>query len=420
MKTRLSKSILASSLTLTVAMSIGTAGASPIEKSIQALGMDISSAEQAAIESAVNSSREISRRAEQYNGLPYRRDAHAKATACVRATFSINGDIPERFQHSVFSEPGKEYRAWVRFSNGDMLVQPDSKPDARGMAIKLMGIEGEPIAPELGKGGTQDFIMTNTPAFFNRNIYDYADDARFLAKFERTKWFISLFPPRLHPKQFYRAVQTISSRIDTPLAPQYYSMLPYQLGNTRLKFSTKPCPGSHYPKATDKNDPDFLTRQIEDTLADGAACFEFMVQPKAPGAYMPMDDATVIWSEEKSPFIPIARVRIPPQKLGGEPQRQFCENLSMNPWHGVGEWLPEGSLSRARRVVYNAVSEFRHEKNDVERYEPDNWCVPGAQEACTQDQGMIISKSRWPLPRCFDSLFQPLNGQSVNSECGGL
>lgn len=391
--------------------------ASPVKDSIDALGMDISPAEQAAIESAMTSSIEISRRATQYNGLPYRRDAHAKAVACVRATFSVNGDIPTHFRHSVFSQPGREYKAWVRFSNGDMLVQPDSKPDARGMAIKLMEVEGKPIAPEMGTGGTQDFIMTNTPAFFNRNIFDYADDATYLARFERTKWFISLFPPRLHPKQFYRAIQTVSSKIDTPLAPQYYSMLPYQLGNTRLKFSARPCPGSHYPKATDKSDPDFLTRQIENTLANGAACFDFMVQPKVPGAYMPMDDATVIWPEQKSPFIPIARLHIPAQQLGGEPQRQFCENLSMNPWHGVGQWQPEGSLNRARRVVYNAVSAFRHEKNDVQRSEPDSWCVPGAKEACTPEQGLIVSKPAWPLPRCFDSLYQPLNGESVSSDC---
>ena len=216
------------------------------------LGMNISQQEQEAIKKAMQYGREISRIAETKNGLPYRRDAHAKATGCLRATFSVNGDIPEHFQHSIFANPAQEYEAWIRFSNGDMLVQPDSKGDARGMAIKVMGVDGEKIAPELEGAKTQDFIMTNTPAFFNRNVFDYVDDMYYLSKLQRTKWFISLFPPRLHPKLLYRAAQTVSAKINSPFDPQYYSMLPYDLGGVELKFSAKACPGMTELKNVDK------------------------------------------------------------------------------------------------------------------------------------------------------------------------
>ena len=57
------------------------------------LGMDVSEQEQQAIKRAIEFGREISRIAQTQNGLPYRRDAHAKATGCLRATFSVNGDI---------------------------------------------------------------------------------------------------------------------------------------------------------------------------------------------------------------------------------------------------------------------------------------------------------------------------------------
>jgi len=143
----------------------------------------LSPQEAEAVVSAMRSAREISKRAEEINGRPYRRDAHAKATGCVRGLFEVNGDIPERYRHSVFASPAQSYEAWVRFSNGDMLVQPDRKPDARGMAIKLMNVSGERIAPELPDGGTQEFISTYTKAFFNRNIFDYADDMPYLARF---------------------------------------------------------------------------------------------------------------------------------------------------------------------------------------------------------------------------------------------
>lgn len=364
--------------------------------------------ETAAIESAIQSAREISRRAEAVNGRPYRRDAHAKATGCVRGLFSVRGDIPAQYRHSIFAEPAREYEAWVRFSNGDMLVQADKKPDARGMAIKVMGVEGERVAPELTGRLTQDFIMTNIPAFFNRNVFDYAEDMTYLAKFERTKWFVSLFPPRLHPKQFYRAVQTVSSRIDNPLQPQYYSMLAYQLGNTVLKYSARPCAGMTFREASDKSNYDYLTAEMQHTLDTTGACFDFMVQPQVPGSYMPIDDATVIWSEEDSPFQPVARLTLPPQKIGTETESEFCENLSMNPWHGVGDWRPLGSLSNARRLVYNAVSKYRHRENGVERSQPAGWCLPGGTTDCSAKDVLTVKHPTWPLPRTFDPLYREL------------
>lgn len=380
------------------------------------LGMQISEQEKKAIMDSIGYARQISKLAEKQNGLPFRRDAHAKATGCLRATFTVNANIANHFRHSVFQQPGREYEAWIRFSNGDMIVQPDSKPDARGMAIKLMNVEGEKIAPELTGAKTQDFIMTNTPAFFNRNIYDYADDMKYLAQLKRTKWFISLFPPRLHPKEFYRAIQTVSAKINTPLEPQYYSMLPYQLADQQVKFSAKPCQGMHFPTEVDKKNTDYLTQVMADHLQGQAACFDFMLQEKVAGSYMPIDDATVIWSESDSPFVPVAKINIPPQNFTSIEQTSFCENLSMNPWHGVGEWEPIGSLNRARRLVYNAVSSFRHKKNDAVRKEPNSWCING-EETCNRDAMFNVTKPKWPLPRCFDTSFTPVDGKEVSSQC---
>lgn len=390
----------------------GKSMAEPI--SIDWLGMVISDREKAAIREAMEHGRAISAIAETHNGRPYRRDAHAKATGCVRADFSVNGDIPPPYRHSIFSEPGMTYQAWIRFSNGDMLVQSDGKPDARGMAIKVMGVKGEKIAPELTGAATQDFIMTNTPAFFNRDVFDYAEDMRYLAKLQRTRWFVSLFPPRLHPKLLYRAVQTVSKKINTPLQPQYYSMLPYRLGETALKYSTRACSGMRFDEIAevDKNDDNYLTEAMQKHLAHDAACFDFMVQPQNPAADMPLDDASVIWSETASPFVPIARVHIPPQQFTDPQQQALCENLSMNPWHGVGRWEPLGSLNRARRLVYNAVSTYRHARNDVKITQPAGWCPDGSSE-CDLSHVFNVHKATWPLPRIFDSQFIPLRDEET-------
>ncbi|WP_317932937.1 catalase family protein [Halioxenophilus sp. WMMB6] len=352
---------------------------------VDTLGMTISDAEKAAIVQAMQYGQQISAAAEKINGKPYRRDAHAKATGCVRATFTINDDIPKQFQHTVFAEPGHQYPAWIRFSNGDMTVQADNKPDARGMAVKVMQVSGDKIAPELAGPATQDFVMANTPAFFHRNVFDYVADMKDLAQLKRTHWFISLWPPRLHAKQFYRAIEAVSSKIDTPLAPQYYSMLPYALGETELKFSSKPCPGAQFTETADHSQPDYLTTVMQAHLQKQSACFQFMVQQRVADKDMPLDDATVIWEESVSPFIAIATIEIPAQTFTGDAQQTFCENLSMNPWHGVGEWQPLGSLNRARRLVYHAVSQYRHSQNRAPVFEPDSWCLEQG-EACNTSQ----------------------------------
>lgn len=122
-------------------------------------------------------------------------------------------------------------------------------------------------------------------------------------------------------------------------------------GGTELKFSAKACPGMHFPENENKDDVDYLTKVMAAQLKDQGACFDFMLQEKVASADMPIDDATVIWSEKASPFVPVARINIPPQNFTSEKQMAFCENLSMNPWHGVGQWQPLGSLNRARRLV---------------------------------------------------------------------
>ncbi|WOX05100.1 catalase family protein [Microbulbifer pacificus] len=396
---------------------------SALDASIQQLGMDISSEERAAIASVMQTARDVSRAAQKHNSLRYgdefRRDAHAKATGCVRAEFEVNGDIPAQFRHSVFAEPGRRYPAWIRFSNGDMLVQADGEKDARGMAVKLMGVDGVPIAPELGDSATQDFLMANNQAFFNRNIHDYVENMQYLARLDKRGWFFGLWPPRLHLKQMIRGAQTVSSTIDTPLQEPYFSILPYRLGDTQLKFASRPCPGADYPITVDQNAENFLTEQLSDSLQSGSACFDFLVQPRNISAETPLDDATVIWEEKDSPFIPVARIHIPPQTFTSEAQWAFCENLSMNPWRGVGEWEPLGSLNRARRLAYHAVSDFRHTSNDAPQREPTDWCVPGETQKCTPQQGLNVYKPSWPLPRCFDAHFNPADDKAVSSQCQG-
>ncbi len=80
-----------------------------------------------------------------------RRGVHPKDHGCVKATFTVNPDIPQKYRAGVFATPGKKYPAWIRFSNATPFLAPDlgkNGPDSRGMAIKMIGVEGETMLNE--------------------------------------------------------------------------------------------------------------------------------------------------------------------------------------------------------------------------------------------------------------------------------
>jgi hypothetical protein len=85
---------------------------------------------------------------------------------------------------------------------------------------------------------------------------------------------------------------------------------------------------------------------------------------------MPIENGLVSWAEESSPFLKIASIKILRQRFASSEQLEDCDNLSFTPWHSLPEHRPLGSISRVRRLVYDAISKFRHQKNQVPREEP--------------------------------------------------
>src|SRR5436190_631980 len=73
----------------------------------------------------------------RYSKGTTRRDAHPKAHGGVRAIFQVEKNLAHPFAQGAFVA-GREYKAWVRFSNGNGNPRrPDIVGDARGMALKL-------------------------------------------------------------------------------------------------------------------------------------------------------------------------------------------------------------------------------------------------------------------------------------------
>lgn len=166
-----------------------------------------------------------------------------------------------------------------------------------------------------------------------------------------------------HETMIARAIQ--NKVMVNPLDATYWSMVPSRLGERQMKFSATPCANAKFLSPSNSNNR--LGENLTATLAGGDACFIFRVQLRGNPQAMPIEDATIEWSEKQSPPIPVARITIPRQK---PEQGEFCEALSFNPWNGLTEHRPLGGISRARKEVYQEISRLRHNFNKQKREEP--------------------------------------------------
>ncbi len=298
---------------------------------------------------------------------PAQRDAHPKQHGCVRARFTVPASLPPVVRQGVFGK-AHTFNAWIRFSNA--VGSDDHSGLARGMAIKLLGVSGQKILPDEANATTQDFLLVNYPVFNVRTAAEYVD---FLTKSE-TGQLAAFF--RAHPESERITAAIAAQRVGNPLLQRYFSMTPYALGSSNVKYSAKPVSCTTRGTLHDdgsgahSNSPNYLRTAMEARLAAGSSCFSFMVQLRTDPATMPIDDSTVLWSEQRAPFIEIASITIQQQRFNSTQQQAFCDNLSFTPWHALPVHQPLGTVNRIRRVVYDNVSSLRHRLNGVMRQEP--------------------------------------------------
>ncbi len=87
---------------------------------------------------------------------------------------------------------------------------------------------------------------------------------------------------------------------------------------------------------------------------------------------MSVEDATVAWPEELSQYQEVARLVIPSQTAWDQGRDSFVEPLSFSPDHSLEAHKPLGSINRARRVAYAALSRTRRSESGSPLTEPAN------------------------------------------------
>jgi hypothetical protein len=312
------------------------------------------------------------------------RGVHPKDHGCVTAQFEVLPNLPPGYAVGVF-QPGVKYDAFIRFSNAAVRVGPDSVRDptckpvhgSRGMAIKLLGIGGEPLLPLHG-ALTQDFLMVNQPAFAFANVEDYEllsqvlvdddDQAKNFFVKRLTTGTAEQKQRALRTKQIVERISASAvngdggafspppaSAVDNP----YFSAAPFLFGEDRvMKFRASPVARSLDPPNVD--DPNYLRTALIKRLKTETVVFDFAVQVRGPDQLdlaTDIENASTEWSDD---YVSIARITIPPQEFDSPEQRVKCERLFFTPWHGITDHRPLGGINRLRKAVYLASGKFRN------------------------------------------------------------
>jgi hypothetical protein len=341
-----------------------------------------------------------------------KRDAHPKMHGCVQAELVVEGDVPAELRHGVFAKPAV-YRAWVRFSNA-FRIQHDLEFETRGMAIKLLGVPGKKLSKD--ESQTQDFLLATHDAFFLPAADGYVELIRAISEDPPAPW--RFFWKRRLLRAGWQMVRSAVVLVRSPLAIHYFSQTPYRLGpqtqvklharphmtaelraalpatwvfacqaliaNVKLQLNQKRADEEAAQAWCDRNiaHRDFLRLGMIDFLHNHPAVFDLMAQTRADEDGMPIDDASVSWSQAKSPFRKVATLKIPRQVFWPRPglsaslmqmterMIKLGENMSFNPWHSLEDHEPLGSINAMRRIVYPAIASFRRGRNDVTVAEP--------------------------------------------------
>ncbi|MFZ1546394.1 MAG: hypothetical protein WAT12_04765 [Candidatus Nitrotoga sp.] len=321
------------------------------------------------------------------------RGVHPKSNGCVKATFTINLDIPPELQVGLFAESGKQFDAFIRFSNAAALVGPDTteteidpatkkeveveKHGSRGMAIKVLEVGGTVLIDDNG-AHNQDFLMINQQVFAFANTEDYLRLDRILLQDNdiADRFFLPLFitDPGVTDEQKKRIAKSLNivkediqkTDVGNPLAIQYFSAAPFLFGPDRvMKFSAKPCAEVPPKQSPLRPRPEnYLFDALTKTLSSNEPLhFDFMLQVRRESDDFGTDNELIENASSKwdDKFVSVAKIYIPaPQpEVDSDENKAHCEKLAFTPWHSLVEHQPIGSINRLRKDVYAASAKHR-------------------------------------------------------------
>lgn len=311
------------------------------------------------------------------------RSVHAKSHGLLDVEVIVSAGLPPHLAQGLFAHAGT-YPGVMRYSTipGDLLDDNVSTP--RGLALKMMGVEG-PRLPGSEGATTQDLVMVNGPAFNAPNAKKFLGTLKQLATTtDKGPGLKKALSTALQGVE--KVVEALGGKSGTLIAmgghPEtnvlgetYYTQVPVLYGDYIAKLAVAPSSASLKALTNAKVDladkPDGLRKAVVDFFTTQGGQWELQVQLCTDLEKMPVEDASVQWPEEESPYVTVARIVAKSQSAwDASKSAAIDDGLAFSPWHGLASHRPLGSVMRARKQAYEMSKRFRAEHNRITIEEP--------------------------------------------------
>ena len=305
------------------------------------------------------------------------RSVHAKSHGMLEGELEIAEGLPTVLAQGLFAKAGR-YPVVMRFSTlpGDILDDSVSTP--RGLAVKIIGVDGARLNGSEGDV-TQDLVLVNGPAFGAPNAKAFLANLKLLAattdKIEGVKKVMSAAMRGMQQLveattgQENATIATLGGQPETHiLGETFYSQVPLLYGDYIAKIAI--APATPELKALTKAPlqvngvPNALREAVVEFFRQNGGVWEVQAQLCTDLHDMPIENAAKVWDEDKSPYIPVATIRVRPQTAWSEARSAAIDDgMSFSPCHGLAAHRPLGSIMRVRKQAYEMGKRFRAERN---------------------------------------------------------
>ena len=310
------------------------------------------------------------------------RPVHAKSHGVLVGTLDVYPHLAEPQAQGLFANPGS-YPVILRFSTnpGDLLADSVSSP--RGLAIKILNVPGEMLPSHAGQT-TQDIVCVNAKVFGSPNAAGFLSQLKLLDKTlelpETVKQAVSTVARGTNA--VLRAVGVHSGSLDNLghpythiLGENFSTVAPVRYGDYVAKLAIVPASenlkaltGKHIDAGEGFNS---LEEAVREFFKTNTGKWEIQAQLALDLDVTPIEDASKQWPEDRSPYLPVASVTVPPQESYSDRRQIFVdEQLSFTPWHALAAHQPLGGIMRSRRNAYEEAQRFRAERNLRSHVEP--------------------------------------------------
>lgn len=277
------------------------------------------------------------------------RALHRKQLVAARGSLEVLGDLPAFARHGLFATPGT-FETHLRLSNGGMDRASDKMPDIRGLALRVLGVQGESALGN-GPAKSQDFTLINQEQFAFPKSAEFVDFVMAASHGNGAllKFLVQRYGLLGGPARLVKMLKTVGRPFGGFATEPLFSAVPIACGPYAVRVRLLPGTdnGSADPGAKSDWGADISAR-----LRRHALTWEIQLQPFVSEAVTPIEDASVNWP---TPYTTVARLTVPQQDTNsadGTALTALVEASVFDPWQALAAHRPLGDVQRARKVVY--------------------------------------------------------------------